>query len=381
MSKIHTIFLLAPNIPQLYVAIAFIKKLKKHIPNSEFIISSRDKYHNFIAGDTDIRIVGLFPDFKKQINEEELTSIIFIGHSYFLEKETLQWATHNTVSTFWINAHFEKADLINWAQDKIYAEKLVHTFNSIFYENTNDLILLKQIGFELDQLHLVENAKYDCAFPFKNQVRKTKKIIQTIGATHKRIIVAGSVTDGLENQLLLNAFDKLHKKFPDILLILTPRSMDHIPFFINEIATITEHFSKTSDLDAASEQTHILLVDQMGLLKGFYHWASIAFIGRTLVEKSGGGSNILEPASQSIPIITGPYMNGYTSILTTFIEEDAILQLSKSSELLEAFTLLLTNQDRSDILGKNAFGIINKYAGGLHKTAHLIYNNCLAQHL
>jgi len=381
MNKAQRILLIAPNIPQLYVAIEFIKKMKTCIPNAKFIISSRDKYQSFISEDINIKLVGLFPEFVKQINKEEVTCIVFIGHSYFLDRQTVTWAANYSICVCWIHAHFEKTDLMNWIQDKTYAKKLIHTFDLLFYENPEDLYQLQRIGFSSNQLHFVKNAKYDCAYPTKEQILRAQYIIHRIGAMHKKIIVAGSVANGLENKFLLETFSDLHKKFPDVVLVLAPRIMEHISSFINEITVTELLFSRTSNLNFSNPQSSILLVDQMGLLKGFYRWASIAFIGRTLVKKSGGGSNIMEPASQSVPIIIGPHTNGISTVLQDFIKEDAILQLSKSSELLETFTFLLSHQRSANTLGKNAYTLVQKYAGGLQKTASFITDRYLIPQL
>ena len=368
------LLILAPNIPQVYIALELITALKKALPECSFLFSTRDKYLHLIEHLEQVQKVDIPSGLDFDLSAFNLDAILFTGHSYFLDTGTLSWLIKMKKPTFWVNAHFEKDDLISWNTDRNKGFQIVQLFETLFLDDLSDIPALKSIGFSNDQLILVGNAKYDCAFSTKEQITTAGKIIKALGKESNRIIVAGSVIDGDESEILVKAFTTLKSKFNDLFLILAPRSMDHVHSISKIIAANNINFALVSKPESWNEKLSILVIDEMGLLKGFYHWATMVFMGRSLLQGSGSGSNIIEPAAQEAPIIVGPYLSNFAATLDDFLKEQAILKLSNAGELLAEMEFLLNNSNKAKAMGKRAQQVVKNNCGALTKSAEMIAN-------
>lgn len=141
-------------------------------------------------------------------------------------------------------------------------------------------------------------------------------------------------------------------------LLLAPRHPERFA----EVARHLERFDWTvarrSQPRPEDVQAEVILLDTVGELAAAYRWADVAFVGGSLVPR--GGHNILEPAAEGRPIVTGPHTENFRAILTRFRAADAVWQLSLASpdvlcrELQTAFETLLRNPGQAADLGRRA---------------------------
>jgi 3-deoxy-D-manno-octulosonic-acid transferase len=133
----------------------------------------------------------------------------------------------------------------------------------------------------------------------------------------------------------------------------------------------TEPADKTGTAD-------ILLLDTLGELAAAYRFATVAFVGGSLVRH--GGHSIMEPALYSRAIVTGPSMENFRGIVDEFRKERAIRQISAEQEdrelqvdqLSNEFIDLLRNAGAREALGRNALSLLEKNRGAAGFTADRI---------
>src|SRR5437899_1635588 len=70
-----------------------------------------------------------------------------------------------------------------------------------------------------------------------------------------------------------------------------------------------------------SGNSPVLLLDTIGELAALFQYATVVFIGGSLVPT--GGHNVLEPARQSKPIVFGPHMENFRDMVRLFLETNA----------------------------------------------------------
>ncbi len=63
----------------------------------------------------------------------------------------------------------------------------------------------------------------------------------------------------------------------------------------------------------------------IGELAAAFQFASVVFMGGSLVER--GGHNVLEPAWYSKPVVFGPHMENFRDIARLFLDADAAIQI------------------------------------------------------
>ena len=181
--------------------------------------------------------------------------------------------------------------------------------------------------------------------------------------------IAASTHEGEEEQVLA-AHRKLLGSYPDLLLALVPRHPERFAG-VRELCR-TQGFETVarSEDRACDPQTDVFVVDTMGEVPLFYAASDIAFVGGSLVPI--GGHNLLEPAAQGLPIITGPHVFNAQDIADRFIELDACRMADDSDELAETVAQLLDEPQQAARLGDRARDVLEQNRGALQRLLVLL---------
>lgn len=370
--KTKNVLLIAANIPQLYVAIMLIEALQKKGASFQFVVATREKYEDELAGLEAVMRVDPLP-WQSPLLTDQLDGVLFVGHSFFLQEEELKWAARQTCPRYWVNAHFEQEDLESKEKIELYKS----AFDAIHVDFPEDSERLENVGLDKETLFISGNLKYDCALASHKQLYAASDILRSEALTDKIKLVAGSVVAGEETITILDTFNTLQDSFEGLLLVIAPRSMEQIGDVCEATRERQLNYAKSSDPTSWGPATEVLVVDQMGLLKGLYAFAHVAIIGRSLFPEPGGGSNLLEPASQQAPIVVGPFMKSFEQDLLHFKENDAIIQLSEPTHLHTALHFLISYPDKAKAMANRAMDVVTEHLGAINKTADLISNRLL----
>jgi 3-deoxy-D-manno-octulosonic-acid transferase len=181
--------------------------------------------------------------------------------------------------------------------------------------------------------------------------------------------IAASTHEGEEQQVLA-AHRALRERFPNLLLILVPRHPERFA----EVRDLVENSGfdvvSRTEARACSPSTAVFLGDTMGEVPLFYAASDVAFVGGSLAPV--GGHNLLEPAAQGLPVITGPHVFNAQDIADMFVETNACRMVSDERALAAAIADLLTNPDKAAELGKNALDLVEQNRGALARLLVLL---------
>jgi 3-deoxy-D-manno-octulosonic-acid transferase len=180
------------------------------------------------------------------------------------------------------------------------------------------------------------------------------------------VIIAASTLKGEETPVL-EAFQRIRARMPEVLLIIAPRK----PERFDEVEQIARRggwrVARRSELPVDAEpRQDIVILDTIGELAQLYQVATAVFVGGSLVDQ--GGHNILEPAVFGKPIVFGPYMQNFAEIARAFIDNDAAIQIRTGRELEHALMALLTDPVRRARLGAAARALVEANRGARGKT-------------
>jgi 3-deoxy-D-manno-octulosonic-acid transferase len=186
---------------------------------------------------------------------------------------------------------------------------------------------------------------------------------------HRPVWIAASTHDG-EEQQVLEAHRSLLEEHPDLLLVLVPRH----PERFSGVRELIERWgfgvvSRTErrHCDANNE---VFLVDTMGEVPLFFAASDVAFVGGSLVPI--GGHNLLEPAAQGLPIVTGPHVFNAPEIADSFVKLGACRIVSDSDELAATVSELIERPDEAGKIGKNGFAVLEQNRGALKRLLVLL---------
>jgi 3-deoxy-D-manno-octulosonic-acid transferase len=178
-----------------------------------------------------------------------------------------------------------------------------------------------------------------------------------------------------EEELVLDAFEKLRGLQPDLKLVIAPRHADRFDA-VQELvkrrgfSCIRRSQLRPSPNPLPAGEGFILLLDSIGELASVFQYATVVFVGGSLVPK--GGHNVLEPARHKKPIIFGPHMENFRDIARLFTEGNAAVQIRNAAELAPALERLLTNAALASELGRNALNILEQNTGATDRVLKVL---------
>ncbi len=181
--------------------------------------------------------------------------------------------------------------------------------------------------------------------------------------------IAASTHDG-EELLVLAAHRTLLQRYPELLLVLVPRHPERFDGVRELIEKQAFELVLRTAGQAAEPSSEVFLVDTMGEVPLFYAASDIAFVGGSLIPV--GGHNLLEPAAQGRPIITGPHLFNAQEIADDFIEIGACSVVADSSELASSVSNLLDNPADAEKMGRKGLTVLEQNRGSLERLLVLL---------
>jgi 3-deoxy-D-manno-octulosonic-acid transferase len=173
--------------------------------------------------------------------------------------------------------------------------------------------------------------------------------------------IAASTLPG-EEELVLDAFATLLASRPALKLMIAPRHADRFDSVEEIIRRRGFTYARRSRLSGNSSAP-VLLLDTIGELAAVFEFATVVFMGGSLVAR--GGHNVLEPARFEKPIVFGPHMENFRDMASLFLNGKAAIQVQNASELPHAIenicrTLSLQSSVRTQTIVEQNTGATNR---------------------
>ena len=248
----------------------------------------------------------------------------------------------------------------------------------LLMKSQEDADRLQRMGAPPSKLRVSGNIKYD-----RNLVEKEVTEAQALAldqslaltATDAPLIVAGS-THPSEEQILLDVLRGIRQtpELENTRLLIVPRH----PERFTPVAQLAEQsgwrVKRRSDPAPGDPTFDVLIGDTLGELATAYQFATVVFVGGTLIPH--GGQSIMEPAVYAKPIVIGPSMKNFPQIIDDFIERGGIAQISadetdkeaQKQQLTEAFIRLLLDADAREAMGRAAYSVFEGSQGATQFT-------------
>ncbi len=181
--------------------------------------------------------------------------------------------------------------------------------------------------------------------------------------------VAASTHDGEEQQVLA-AHAELLKRYPQLLLVLIPRHPERFASVLELLKREAIPIVTRTDQQPCDASTRVFLADTMGEVPLFFAACDIAFVGGSLVPI--GGHNLLEPAAQGLPIVTGPHLFNAEEVAQAFVELGACRVIANGDELAPAIAALLDDPQQARAMGVKGREVLERNRGALQRLLVLV---------
>jgi len=181
----------------------------------------------------------------------------------------------------------------------------------------------------------------------------------------RTVLVAGSVR-GPESDLVLEAFRRLHKIEPALLLVLAPRHPDG--FDPGKLSAWTGAWVRWSAAPPEiGPATAVVVLDTLGELADFYAAADVACVGGTW--GAHGGHNLLEPAYHGVPVVFGPDISHVEDEGRALLAAGGGFVAGDAAAIFERCRTLLTDRGARAAAGTRALEVAMTFSGAVETVA------------
>jgi 3-deoxy-D-manno-octulosonic-acid transferase len=281
-------------------------------------------------------------------------------------------ARSHQIPVFLINGRISATSFKGYQRFKPLMGPLLRQIKHLFMQSEADANRVLALGAEAKNITVAGNIKFDLNPTIDDAQLATLKACFNFGERDTVMVCASTHTG--EDAPLLQAYLTLRKDFPELKLILAPRHPERRAEIRNLLQSQGVSFSLRSQLNTEHPNTTaIVVLDSIGELLATYRLSHLAIMGGSFI--AHGGQNPLEPISQSIPVIFGPYMFNFAQITKLIRENHVGLQIESPDGVVDAVTQLLTQPEVYQAMVLRGQKILQTNRG-----AKAILQNAITQH-
>ncbi len=234
-------------------------------------------------------------------------------------------------------------------------------------QSVADAERFRSIGANPARTHVIGNIKFD--FELRPDIGRQGRAWRSAQAPDRPVWVAGSTHDG-EEEVLLDAHERLRRDHPQSLLVLVPRHPNRFEAVAALLGRRGINWVSRASGQPVTRDCQVLLGDTMGELMQFYAAADVAFVAGSL--QPVGGHNLLEPAAVGVPILTGPHNFNGEDVFRKMQEAGAVRVVSGAVDLAGALVALLADGAARRSMGEGGFAVVRDNRGALDRLVRLV---------
>lgn len=194
-----------------------------------------------------------------------------------------------------------------------------------------------------------------------SEQRSLKPFVWTAGSVHPS-----------EDEMVLNAHQRLLEDHLDACLIIAPRHLKNVSAIQDRLDQMKLSWARFDPLIIRSLDHHpaVYLIEEMGQLMAAYALADVCFIGGTCVDV--GGHNLYEPAALKKTVITGLHVEQQQAAADQLTAAGGMLMIRDLPTLVDAIHTLAKDAKLAQRMGQAAHSVVQQESMSLEKTIEAI---------
>lgn len=247
-----------------------------------------------------------------------------------------------------INARMSAKTYRKWRAFRGMATSLLNRFDILLAQDTLTAQYLQSLGVRSNKVQVSGSLKEGAA-PLQHNELERKALASAING--RTVWFAASTHPG-EEEMILKAHQIARRSFPELMLILAPRSPergDELAEKLQDDSCVIAQRSKGQEI---TNRTDIYLVDTIGEMGLWYRLAPVSFIGGSFVPF--GGHNPFEPAALGSAILHGPQVYNFKDAYDRLTSVNACIKVADEHELAQILEATL-EPERAALLATAAW--------------------------
>lgn len=230
------------------------------------------------------------------------------------------------------------------------------------------------LGANPQKMEVTGAIKFDYAgqeFDTERQVIKLRSALADLLPNPSApVLLAGSTFPG-EEKLVTEVFLKLREQFSDLFLILVPRHVERTAEVLRDLEGFHGlRVAVRTMLKTAPRPADCLVVNTTGELQYWYHLASVVVMGKSF--SAEGGQNPAEPAAAGKPVLFGPHMENFSSLVEMLLHTGGALQVPDAAALQQAMAHLLGQPEAAADMAAKGQSALAAHTGATQRAATAI---------
>ncbi len=376
LSRHPRIWIHAVSLGEVKVAASIINALRRARPDCAFIVSTITESGRNMAGKTfgpEIPVIYAPIDFIGSVRSS--LSRIRPDVMVFLETEIwpawLHQAHKMGIKIVLINGRISLKSIKGYLRMRFFFRAVLKNFDTFSMIMQGDADRIESMGADPGRIEINGNAKYDLLASIADPAAETEVRRNFNLDEADRVFVVGSTRNG-EESMILDAYLKILKEFPDTILLIAPRHIERSPEISDMLEKRGFEYQLRTDFNNSDKrrEKQIVIVNTFGELFNLYSVATIVFSGGSLVPL--GGQNPLEPAIWGKPVFYGPHMNNFLDAKAILEAADAGVEVEDSEALAVEAVRFLGHPEELKSFGERARAAVLKNEGAAEKHAEVI---------
>jgi 3-deoxy-D-manno-octulosonic-acid transferase len=273
-----------------------------------------------------------------------------------------------------INGRISDKSFARYRLGRRWLRRVFEDYTILGMQSEMDRQRIEAIGADPRKVTVFGNLKYDAVA----SNRSVDDTLSTFLKEWKPLWIAASTMAG-EEELVLDAFQKILERHPGLRLLIAPRHADRFDLVAEMIRNRGFQVLRRTQLQAGNsppklggelQNPRIFLLDTIGELATVFQYAAVVYMGGSLVPT--GGHNVLEPARHSKPIVFGPHMENFREIARLFLDAKGAIQIQNAAGLAPAISEALSNPQHASELGRNALAIVDQNTGATERVLQVL---------
>ncbi|SDN20771.1 3-deoxy-D-manno-octulosonic-acid transferase [Desulfonauticus submarinus] len=321
------ILIQAASVGEAYLAILLAKKIQKINPSIKILVSTHTAQGIEVLKKANIKTVffpfDFLPLIKKFLNNvaPKITIVLEteIWPNFYFE------CKKKNIPLIIINGRMSRKTFTHY----LILKNFISPPDAILAISEDDAKRFKFI-FQDSEVKIMPNLKFENINP-KGPIPYIKNPLNSIISPNLKLIVFGSIRLAEQDDILW-VIKHYKNKHPKTAFTIFPRHLNRINDLEKKLKKMNLPYTLRSKLKNKIKPGSIVLWDKIGELVFTYALAQKAFVGGSLAPY--GGQNFLEPLSQGIKPIIGPYWTNFTWVGEEVFNLNLAKKVKNKQELL-----------------------------------------------
>lgn len=372
------IWIHAVSVGEMMIARAVLAELRPMLPGVKVVLSTTTATGRQVGQtlvDENTLLIYNPTDFLLSVKRafDQIQPLMLILVEQEIWPNYIWCAERREVPVWLINARLSDRSMRRFCRFRYFVEPVVRLIGWVGLQHPEDVERLARAGFRPETLAVTGSMKFDVAEAASYKTDLADEIRAQLGWSEEEpVLLAGSTHPG-EEDLFVEMFLAMRREFPRLRLVLAPRHFERAGGVLKScqehgLKTVLRSELKTGEI--LSPSPDVMVLNTTGELSSLYKLGSLNFIGKSILGK--GGQNFIEAVRWGRPVIVGPFMDNFRSLVSTFRREGGVVQVENTFELFQTFRELLLDPERARRIGEAGKKTYQENLGAGRRTAEMI---------